>query len=97
MRQHDEKLGSKMPDRRAVKFGDMKPSTQHTSGESEEMHPSEGVMSEKYVEISIHRKVFMSEKMGGARAIPNSWAANKWYVMEQEGRRDPYSMFPSAR
>ena len=89
----DSRLGDKMPDRKAVKWGDMRPSapqmseewvdmdasTSPTTDKWDDLKPSKGNMSEKWVDIA------------------TSGEDNpQWNEMKHEKRQDPYSMAPSA-
>ena len=94
MRHEDSKLGDKMPDRKAVKFGDMKAGASHLSDEWHEMHPSEEVMSGKWDEQH-PSAARMSEKWVPLEAAASLFS-DQFHSMEQGTRKDPYSMFPSA-
>lgn len=81
-----------MPNRKNVKWGEMKAGESHLSDEFHDMEPSRGHMSEKWVDIQ-PSKARMSEKWVD---MENPSEGDKWDVMKQEGRDDPYSMHPSS-
>lgn len=90
----EERLGDKFPGSKNPKWGSMvageshlsdewhnlEHSTPHMSEKWEGMKPSAPQMSEKWVNI----------ETGGTEF------SDRWHEMKQEGREDPYSMFPSA-
>lgn len=89
----DERLGDKMPDRKPVKWGNMKAGESHLSEEWHDMTPSSGHMSEKWVEQhpSVAR---MSEKWVDIEAGSTDFS-DKWHEMKQDRRMDPYAMHSS--
>lgn len=94
MRKEDSRLGDKMPDRRIGRFSDMKAGPSHLSEEWHEMHPNEAMMSEKWVDQK-PSAARMSEKF--VEQMPSKeLGSDKWHSMDQESRKDPYAMFPSA-
>lgn len=91
---NDSRLGDKMPDRKAVKFGDMKAGNSTLSEEWHEMHPSNPNMSEKWVDQK-PSSPRMSQKWVDLETAGTMFS-DKFHAMEQGGRKDPYAMFPSA-
>lgn len=91
----DERLGDRMPDRKNVKWGEMKAGESHLSDEWHDMEPSSVRMSEKWVEMH-ESKGQMSEKWVDMENPTNVMGGAQWDVMKQEGREDPYSMHPSS-
>lgn len=91
MRQHDERLGDKMPDRRAVKWGDMKAGESTLSNEWHTLDACDPVFSEKW-DDQAPSKAKMSEKWVD---MENSSEGNKWDTMKQDTRPDPYAMHHS--
>jgi len=89
----DERLGDKMPDRRSVKWGEMKHGESHLSDEWHDMVPSEPKMSEKWVDIE-PSSPRMSERWVEIEA-GESKLSDKWHEMRQEKRVDPYAMHSS--
>lgn len=87
----DTRLGDRMPDRRAVKFGDMKAGTPRMSDEWTPMESGDARMSEKWVGQS-PSSARMSEKWVEMEA--GEPKGNEWHEMRQDKRMDPYSMAP---
>lgn len=88
-----EKLGDRMPDRRSVKWGEMKAGESHLSEEWHDMMPSEPRMSEKWVDQKPSSPL-MSEKWVDMEAsMPKM--SEEWVGIETSSRRDPYAMNPS--
>ena len=94
MRNSDSKLGDKFPDSRNVKWGAMKAGASHLSEEWHDLIPSDPKMSEKWVDQKPSAPQ-MSEKWTDLETLGSEFS-DKWASMEQGGRKDPYSMFPSA-
>jgi hypothetical protein len=80
-----------MPDRRQVKWGEMKAGDSHLSEEWHDMEPSSGHMSERYVDMK-PSAAKMSEKWVDMEA--GEPKGDQWHEMKQEKRIDPYSMAP---
>lgn len=80
-----------MPNRKNVKWGEMKAGESHLSEEWHDMEPSNGHMSDKWIEQH-PSKGHMSDKWDN---FENPSDDGKWHVMKQEKRDDPYAMEPS--
>lgn len=85
-------MNTDMPNRKNVKWGEMKAGESHLSEEWHDMQPSAPKMSEEWIDIE-PSKARMSEKWA---EFENPSDDGKWFAMKQEGREDPYVMFPSA-
>lgn len=89
----DTRLGDTMPNRKAVKWGDMTTEKSILSDEWHAMEHSTEKMSNKWDEQSPSAPR-MSEKWADQQAGSTEFS-DRWHEMKQEGRIDPYSMAPS--
>lgn len=89
----ESRLGDSMPNRRNVKWGEMRAGESYLSEEWHEMHPSEEILSGKWDEQHPSSPRMSEKWVDMSRG--ESELSDKWHSMEQEGRKDPYSMSPS--
>lgn len=83
-------MNTDMPNRKNVKWGEMKAGESHLSDEWHDMDA--GHSKENWDDLT-PSKARMSEKWVD---MENPSDDGKWFEMKQEGREDPYAMFPNS-